>query len=153
MFQWVIKKRRKTRMGAQTVSGQRIFGRTMDLLSRVLDYRARNHAVIASNLSNIDTPGYKPKVLHFEEELARAAGKIAPPLRRTNRKHLPGPQPVGFGPGASPEVVETDGPPGTLDLDREMSKMAQNNILYETAVKLLAKKFEALKTVIDDRRR
>ena len=49
-------------------------------------------------------------------------------------------------------VRSVDGTPYDLDLDREMAKMAQNNLLYEATVKILSKKFDALRTAIEGRR-
>ena len=40
-----------------------------------------------------------------------------------------------------------------LDIDSEMAKMAQNNLLYEASATLLSKKFKALKAAIEGRNR
>ena len=40
-----------------------------------------------------------------------------------------------------------------LNIDREMATLAQNNILYEAAARLLTKKFQALRGVIEEGRR
>jgi flagellar hook-basal body complex protein FliE len=34
-----------------------LFGKTFDLLSTILDFRAKRHKIIASNVANLDTPG------------------------------------------------------------------------------------------------
>ena len=55
----------------------KLTGKTVDLLSRALDFRSANHSVIAGNLANIDTPGYKPKELSFNKELRKVMDKRA----------------------------------------------------------------------------
>jgi flagellar basal-body rod protein FlgB len=136
------------------IINHRLMGKTVGLLSYALGLRAKNHTMISSNLSNIDTPGYKPKGVNFEEELKKAVGEGPLPLNRTQEGHLP----------ASPQASLTEegplsleyfeeAPSGELDIDTEMSKMVQNNLLYEATAKMLSKKFEALRLVIEDRRR
>lgn len=126
---------------------------TMRLLTKTLNYRTRNHGVIATNLANIDTPGYEPKELVFEQELRRAQSGAGASMERTHPRHLPQER------ESLPEpVLRASGDPaagGTspLNLDREMARMAQNNLRYEADIRLLAKKFEALRLAIEERRR
>jgi flagellar basal-body rod protein FlgB len=126
--------------------------RSMTLLSKALEYRTAKHEVISGNLANIDTPGYKPKEATFSKALQREVDKNAMLLKTTHRKHFP----VGEDSITSSDkpysVRELKQPPweaGQLSLDREMAKMAKNNLLYEASAQLLAKKFEALKMAID----
>jgi flagellar basal-body rod protein FlgB len=130
-----------------------LMGKTVGLLSEALGLRSKNHTMISSNLSNIDTPGYKPKGVNFEEALKKAVGKGPLPLNRTHVGHLPAS-------AAAPLNEETlslesmdEAPAGELDIDTEMSKMVRNNLLYEATAKMLSKKFEALRMVVDDKRR
>ena len=134
---------------------QNLFDRTVGVLNRALDYRVRNQRVISTNVANIDTPGFKPKHLKFDEELRRAVGNENMPLAKTNGKHLPGLDESGLQDTAS-FVLESEGSSrlgdNSLDIDKEMAKMAKNNLLYEATVKMLSKKFELLKTAIEGRR-
>jgi flagellar basal-body rod protein FlgB len=130
----------------------RLFDRTMGILGRVLDYRARNQRVIASNVANIDTPGFRPKRLKFDEELRKAVEEEQVHLTRTDGKHLPGPQQFSMAGEQSFELeTEPEGIGGdhSLDIDREMAKMAKNNLLYNATVKMLSKKFSLLKEAIE----
>ncbi len=43
-----------------------------EALSRFLDVNVARHKLIAANLANIDTPGYRTRDLDFRAELARA---------------------------------------------------------------------------------
>lgn len=138
------------------VTQKGLTGRTISILSRALDYRSRNHQVIAANLANIDTPGYRPKALSFEEAFGRALDRTSMPLKTTHSKHFSrfgG----GLGDGETAFRLKTEsasfGDSNQLNIDREMSKMVQNNLLYESSVKLLSKKFEALKSAIEGGRR
>ena len=132
----------------------RLTGRGVEILSRMLDYRSVKHQTVAGNLANVETPGYRPKELTFDEELRRAADKSKISLKRTNPKHL-GNAPALEG-KATFEVrtrVEPHRKSDELNIDREMAEMLQNNVLYEATVRLLAKRFTALKSAIDAGRR
>jgi flagellar basal-body rod protein FlgB len=131
---------------------QNLFDRTVGVLSRALDYRVRNQRIISTNVANIDTPGFRPKQLKFDEELRRAVDNETVPLDRTNGKHLPGLDEFSVDEAHSFDLL----PEGTsgmgdhsLDIDKEMAKMARNNLLYEATVKMLSKKFDLLKTAIE----
>lgn len=129
----------------------RLTGRTVALLSRGLDLRSARHNVISGNLANIDTPGYRPKELDFKKALQGAVERTNVPLRRTNPKHFshyPGGHNQGKGSFFIQEKEVVAGASNQLNIDEEMAKMVQNNLLYEASARLLAKKFEALKRAI-----
>ena len=127
--------------------------RTSKILSRVLDFRSANQRVISTNLANADTPGFKPKELRFDEELRHASEKNDIHLRATNQGHLS--QYSNFNGGEFPIVEKVVDGPGSdeLNIDAEMAKMMQNNLLYETSAKLLSKKLKALQAAIESGRR
>jgi flagellar basal-body rod protein FlgB len=128
-----------------------IFDATSELLTRVMQVRARQTEVIAGNLANIDTPGYQALELPFADALAAAMGN-APvlPLRRTHPAHLPL-QPGGDILGAMVAAVPSpmDGfDRNTVDLDREMARLTTTGMAYQSAVEMFRKKVSMLKSAI-----
>jgi flagellar basal-body rod protein FlgB len=118
-----------------------LFGKTIDLLSDMLDLHAKRHKVLTSNVANIDTPNYEPMDLDFEKALkGAAASRVA--LRRTDDKHLP-----VAAPGQDFGVVTTG---QKVSLDKEMVNLAENHLMYNTAVELLVRKFKSLNSVIKE---
>jgi flagellar basal-body rod protein FlgB len=111
-------------------------GDSINILEKILDVAAFRHRVLASNIANADTPGYKAKDISFQEELNKA---IENPGSATEgqRFHI-------F------EVVTTmpnrDG--NTVNLNIEMAKIAENTLIYNTATSLMAKNIRMLKDVI-----
>ena len=138
-------------MNVSNLFQNRLTGKTIDLLSRALDFRSANHNVISGNLSNIDTPGYRPKEAVFDESLREAVEQRAIRLKTTNSKHFSylSSAPRGGEEPYSIHTSERKGPKGsTLDIDKEMARMVQNNLLYNASARLLTKKFESLKLAI-----
>jgi flagellar basal-body rod protein FlgB len=134
-------------------SGKNMFmDSTSRILAKVLDFRAVRQNVIAGNLANAETPGYVMKELPFEKELQKAVDDtMIKPLKGESEQINSSTSILddGFDPT---QLIREYGKPNELNIDSEMAKMSQNNLLYETSTRLLSKKFEALKTVIESRR-
>jgi flagellar basal-body rod protein FlgB len=114
---------------------------TMKILEKMLDISAFRQKVLASNIANADTPGYKAKDISFQKELANL---MDGPIEGSAAGQ---PQKKSF------EVLETvttmsnrDG--NTVNLDIEMAKVAENTLLYNTAAQLMTTKTRMLKDVI-----
>lgn len=130
------------------ISKNMFIDRTTKILSKVLDFRIAKQDVIAGNLANADTPGFIPKDLPFEKELQQAVSKEDIKLKKTDPRHLSMYDNItdqNFDPS---NMIVPEGKPNELNLDKEMAKMAENNLLYEASVKLLSRRLDDLKTVI-----
>ena len=109
--------------------------------------------VLGSNIANIETPGYKSKDLVFEKALGKAMNAHIPsPLNVTNPKHLDGRQiiPLQL---VKPQVIQTSNPVGNLDgnsvdLEREMVKLGENQVVYQALTQMISHKFSQLKASI-----
>ena len=121
---------------------------------------------IANNIANVDTPNYKAKGVAFEEALqAELAGppKGPPRLQRlgldaTDARHI-AIKPAVRGPVVA-QPVTYDTPDGTLrndgntvDVDREMSRLAETTILYNARGQMTSGKLGLLRTAINEGRR
>jgi len=123
-----------------------LFGKTMEMLSGALDFRSERHKVIASNIANIDTPNYKPSDIVFKEELKAFIGDgEGVTMTRTSQNHL-SEQSIS-GDKANFEVVEVG---DKVNLDSEMAKLSENNLMYNLTIEFMSRKFEGLNTVLRD---
>ncbi len=129
------------------------FGRTDAVLVRALDAAALRHRVIAHNVANADTPGYRRQTLRFEEELARyltdGRGPTSPTLAQTHPGHLAGlsqpPLPV---PRLQEEAGTTWRPDGNnVDIDAEMAQLVENQLWYAALSQQLSRRYALLRTV------
>jgi flagellar basal-body rod protein FlgB len=116
-----------------------LFSKTIGMLSDLIGARSQRHQVLSSNVSNIDTPGYEPKDVDFENLIASMQGKGIR-MARTNGKHFP-----AATPGGDLSVVRTG---DRVDLDHQMVSMAENQLMHNAAVEMLARKFRALQSAI-----
>jgi flagellar basal-body rod protein FlgB len=126
---------------------------TMQNLERALDLRLKRQELIASNIANVDTPGYQPVDLAFDGALAEAmeAGDTSGAgMNRTDGNHVSGAPEQGF---ASAEVVERpdvnnsiDG--NGVDLDRELTRFAENKVRFEATSESTRRRFLLINYVI-----
>ncbi len=121
-------------------------------LNTSLNLRLVNQNVISANIANADTPGYKAKTMEFEGALrdALGVGNHLPPAE-TNSHHLAhhATDPVHPEIYDDPNGVESlDG--NTVDRAAEMSKMAENQILYDASTEMLKRKLGMLKYAISE---
>ena len=121
-----------------------LFGKTIPMLSSVLSYRSERQKLISGNVTNIDTEGYQPQELQFKNRLLEAMAKEQTvPVARTHRKHLPLPDPSG-----NTYKVETSGE--KVSLDKEMTNLAENHLMYNVTADILARKFKSISTFLKD---
>ena len=118
-----------------------------------LDVRSRRGELIANNLANADTPGYKARDLDFRQAMARAAGEqgTGVQLSTTNAGH------IGGATSASAEThpdlkyriplaPALDG--NTVDTQVEQANFAENAVRYQATLTFLNSKFRGLLTAI-----
>ncbi len=134
-----------------------IFDRTFRLLERTLDLRSGRQRVIASNLANEETPGYRASELTFMDQLHSAhKGRLPIVLAATQPRHfgMHGPQGVQAVTGKLGEVPAGDLPldANSVNLELEMAKLSENVMQYNAAATILAGKFRGLLSAIRDAR-
>lgn len=131
-----------------------IFDKTTAALGASVNFRSQRHNVTAANIANAETPGYKAKVMDFEDALARAID-----LEGWTKDTATDPEHFAIGPGAisraradiydNPDVnVSNDG--NTVDMEREMATLQENSILYKAALSLINKKLGAIRYAVTE---
>lgn len=132
--------------------GKKLFDKTMSLVQRSLDIRASRHQVLSGNIANIETPDYASKDLPFQKIFERFLDNSAGiSLEKTHPQHLPVSDGQTF-PRAFSAEVEEDPTRGGVDIDQQMAKLAENNLMFQAGVQVLIRKFDVLKNAISQTR-
>lgn len=124
------------------MSRELLIDKTYALLGKAMDVSARRHNLITGNIANMDTVGYEAKDLDFQKTLEMEMSQGSGSLDRTHSKHFKG-RPAG---ALNTEIVE-DAP---VDLDREMSRLVENNIRYRSTVEMMMRKVATLRDAIGE---
>lgn len=121
----------------------KIFGGGIAMAGNALDIRMEKQGLIQSNIANIETPGYTVKDFSFKnvmESVMTGRGE----LNRTNSRH------IGLDPLDVSESLEFLNEARPVDLDEEMQKLAENQLMYQVTARILTKKFEGIKLAIEE---
>jgi flagellar basal-body rod protein FlgB len=118
---------------------------------RALALREERQKVLASNIANADTPGYKARDLDFSralQDVMRDTPQSGLALNRTSDRHLMGQGAVGALDNRHllyrvPDQPSLDG--NTVDMDRERSAFADNSVRYQAALTILDQRLQGLR--------
>ena len=119
-----------------------LFNLTDVVLERALSGAERRHAVLAGNIANVDTPGFRRSDVPFQEALrnalasgdrGRVEGAAAAPV--TDEAHS----------------LRADG--NNVDIDAEMARLAETQLLHGAVAGLLRERAAMLRYAINEGRR
>lgn len=135
-----------------------LFGSTQQMLSLSMRLRAMRHELLAGNIANADTPGYRAKDLDFDAALRALVDPESP-----GRAPAPGIQLISTAPGMTPanpaaafiRVQDAEGKfdGNSVDLDRQIATLVENSLSYETSLVLLGRTLANLRYAIGEGRR
>jgi flagellar basal-body rod protein FlgB len=116
-----------------------------------LKLRSQRTEVLAANLANADTPGYRARDIDFKHALAQAGGHTSGVgLTTTRAGHIGNAAPDGT---PAPELKyrtplapSLDG--NTVDGQLEQAAFAENTVRYQATLSFISSKFRALMTAI-----
>ena len=124
------------------------------LYERALDVRSGIHETIASNMANEETPGYKARQLPFRETFSailQGKGQLGPTI--THHRHLGG---ISDENNIFHQTIKNDAGAGidenTVNLEQEMTLMAENTLLYMAVNQFLDGRFDSWERAIDEGR-
>lgn len=115
-------------------------GSRLDTLGKLLDVASLRHRVIANNVANVNTPGFRQQLVRFEEAFVRQLdrGQESAALR------------------VQPKIVEAVDVPeradgNNVDIDVEMVRLQKNTLLYRTIAQVLTVRLAAMRSAISGR--
>lgn len=117
---------------------------TYDLLKTALNVSALRQETISSNISNVNTPGYKTNRVVFEEYLQNSTNHTA--LKRTHVNHFDRDMPMSIVQKTDNLSVQDNG--NNVDIDYEMAALSANDVYYDSVVSQLNAKYSMLRTII-----
>jgi len=126
---------------------------TIPVLEQVVCFTQARHNVLAGNIANIDTPGYKARDLAVADFQERLRGAI-------EAKHRPAPISPGNpgGVAAEPPAVTAQNTPTVMlqdeskvGMEYQVSEMVKNQVQHNLALQIMVHQFRQLQTAIAGR--
>lgn len=131
-----------------------LFDKTTQALNTSLNMRLLKQNITSSNIANAETPGYKAQKMDFEESLERAIrleelGSMKGAEAPDRESALSSIRRVQADIYDNPEIaIKNDG--NTVDMEKEMTAMKENTIMYRAALELINKKLAALRYAVTE---
>jgi flagellar basal-body rod protein FlgB len=100
-------------------------------LERYMDLLSASQKLVASNIANADTPGYKTRDINFQSEFRNAVDAARPRV-------------------ANVSGLKTKNDGNNVSLDRESRLLAENAIRFNIATNLLRSRFKNLRSAIEE---
>lgn len=127
----------------------------IDAMGSYLTRLSKRQQMVASNVANIDTPGYRTKDISFHATMEELLSQNSVPLQASRPEHN-AMRNTTFA-LLEPEVFEVRGLPmradrNNVDIDREMLKLGETSFAYSLVTQLLRGKFKTLSSAINDGR-
>ena len=132
------------------------FGSTVDMLSNAIAGADAQHAAIANNIANVNTPGYHRQTVSFKDALAQAEGDPSSSgelsmLTNDDRQIGAAGSAQAFAPQVETDQTDQMRADGSnVDVDQEMAQLAQNSGYGQTMSQLLQVQFMRLREAITE---
>jgi flagellar basal-body rod protein FlgB len=99
-------------------------------IERYMTLLSERQSLVASNIANADTPGYRTKDIDFESELRNAIGGMPPEVQEV-----------------SGLTLKDDG--NNVSLEREARLLAENQMRFSIASNLMRSQFKLTRMAIE----
>ena len=108
----------------------------LQVLQGYLKVTADRQQMVASNMANVDTPGYHTKDVNFQQAMQQVMNEGGTPRLET----------------ASTDVLDLPERPdgNNVNIDRESMMMSETQLQYQMGVQLIKSEFHRLLTAIKD---
>lgn len=110
--------------------------------------RSERAEVLASNIANADTPGYKAQDVDFAAALKNAQTKQGHQMSKTNDKHFDLSINVNSHEKYRNPMQPDTGDGNSVDVQVERNLFMENSIEYQTSLQFLNGKIKALKSAL-----
>ncbi len=100
-------------------------------VERYMNLLSARQKLVASNIANADTPGYKTKDIDFQTELANQLGNQSPSATEVSG-------------------LKTKNDGNNVDMDRESRLLAENALRFAVASSLARSEIQSIKSAIED---
>lgn len=127
------------------------FAKVLSVHDDALLLRSQRAEVLANNLTNADTPGFKSRDIDFHAALKgeMASMQQGMAMTATSDKHLMG-NSLSTGPAnlmyRNPMMPSVDG--NTVDANIEQAEFMENSLAYQTSFSFLNSRFKGLKSAL-----
>lgn len=121
------------------------FDSALGIHADALRVRSQRSEMLASNLANAETPGYKARDIDFQAAMKMAQSNQSGGLNATHQKHFQTQPNDAASPAVKYRTVMQDSLDGnTVDEQIEQSQFMQNSVQYQASLEFLGSSFQGM---------
>jgi len=132
------------------------FGKTLGILHKSMDVSLLRREVLANNIANAETPGFKRSTVNFESQLKRAldSEKAKPAFEAlmTDPRHMSFHKPMNWNEVQPRRVLDyassVNNNGNNVDIEEEMMGALENQLLYQTQTQAVSSLFNRINIVL-----
>jgi flagellar basal-body rod protein FlgB len=121
------------------------FDSALGIHAKALEVRGKRTELLASNIANADTPGYKARDIDFRAVLSSANTQVHSGMRGTNERHIVA---AADDSASNPLLYRVPLHPSldgnTVDGQLEKAEFSENALRYQASLTFLDRKFKGL---------
>lgn len=126
------------------------FEKALGIHQHTIGVRSRRSEILAGNLANADTPGYKARDIDFKDALSNAKSRMGVSLARTHESHNVA---QSYSMAQAGELFRTGNQPdtgdgNTVDAEVERNLFMKNSMEYQASLDFLNSKISGLRKAI-----
>jgi len=125
------------------------------VLVKAMDAASLRNEIIANNIANVDTPGFKKSEVNFAEKIRDVLGneKTHVKMSLTDKRHMMSSKSPGIY-AIQPEINPCDASSyrndgNNVDIDVEMAELAKNKIYYDAMGQSISSEIKLLRMAIE----
>jgi flagellar basal-body rod protein FlgB len=126
---------------------------SLPALQQTAMFAEKRHEILAGNMANLDTPGYRVQDLSvgdFETSLKSAIEAQQNPVQQSTRSPgIPKEDPFDQPRRAMEKLVYHDG--SDVNIERQVTEISKNQALHSLAIALMRSQFSTLNSAISER--
>jgi flagellar basal-body rod protein FlgB len=127
---------------------------TIPALEEVLNFAQARHTVLAGNIANVNTPGYRIRDLSetaFQQKLKEAIAqcKTGRETSSLSQAYSQPSDPMRQVRTSLENLIYHDDT--NIDLEKQVAEMAKNHLLHNFALTMMTDQFQLLQTAISER--
>jgi flagellar basal-body rod protein FlgB len=125
---------------------------TIPVLEQVVNFAQTRHAILAGNIANLDTPGYRAKDISpekFEARLKDALIERDRAAESPSMANVSQPDPFGEMGTALEDVLYHDDSTGSIE--KQVAAISKNQMQHNLALSIMTSQFRLLQTAISER--
>lgn len=124
------------------------FKASLQIHEQALAVRDARNSLLAENLANADTPGFKARDIDFREALAKAGVDAPLAMRVADPRHITGGAGSVTGEPGYRQALQPSLDGNTVDPDVEKAAFLDNSVRFQATLTFLNARLQGLRTAI-----